>query len=934
MIVTMKSPFIAVRRTPLPLAAGRASALLLCAWLLPALPAQNAPAAPALNAAVSREEAVELSPFVVDSTRDTGWVASTTLVGTRTNEQLVNLPMTVDAITADFMADMNAFTLEDAAIFVANVNTVSDLDTKVDDNRSNYRGMELGGRANGQSSRNFFLWYAPTDTYNIERIDFNKGSNSLMFGDAAPGGLAATYTKRARFTNLASVSGVYGPYGGYRGTLDLNRKIADRLAVRLNLLDRSQRSYIDLAESNLRAIHGAVTLKLTPTTTVRLEGEAGKFDRTRASNGVSIRTNTSPGQGFVTNNRWYYTSDGTVLNRTSTNPAAIDRAGVGGNTLSLLEGQSAVVNVMTQNAAGTTVASGRTLTFNGYDRSLNLLGVNDYLDRPYNNFSAWIEQRVGRLELEFAYNQQSQRQLRNDNAFATTISVDGNGRPFVDTDLGDRSFGNVVKIGRLTAAYPLKFGNWMSQYLVGSANWQQDLNENIRLNTVNVAVLDTTPNANLANHRITLRAYLDDPLAPSRAFWDKLTPAKLPVTPTFRAGYLPTSDANLPFFDVRYSRNVSLSSSGTYWGGRFRTLFGVRHDTFTRKRVTRLVNDANGRAINPGTPDFAPDAYGYDSNFDLSNTSYTGGLVYHLGGGINLYGTYSESFRWQGRIIFDGTEAGAELGQTREVGIKGNVFDNRLFFNLAAYRVERQNTIYEWSGSFSAAQMEDLFNPPGLLPSDPRYFKPATGINNETTSVLANEKAEGYEGTFQFQRLKGLQARFTVSYNDIEASRDFSHFRELLNAALARGGENASNITTAQNILNANDGIATIIGARAAPWAFNWSLDYEFSRGSVLTGTRLGLYGNWRDNYVIDILANREFRDGAKHPVGLYAMYARKIFQRRTNFRLGIRNLVDLENRGDFIRSAVSYIDASGAPVYNTRYLDRRTVDFSVTVNF
>jgi hypothetical protein len=248
--------------------------------------------------------------------------------------------------------------------------------------------------------------------------------------------------------------------------------------------------------------------------------------------------------------------------------------------------------------------------------------------------------------------------------------------------------------------------------------------------------------------------------------------------------------------------------------------------------------------------------------------------------------------------------------------------------------VERQNTVDEWTGSFSATQMEDLFNPANLLPSDPAYFKPATGINNETTSALANEKAEGVEATFQFQRIKGLQARFTVSYNDIVANRDFSHFRSLLNAAIARGGENPSNITTAQNILNANDGVATIIGARATPWATNWSLDYEFSRSSALTGARLGLYGNWRGNYVIDILANREFRAGARHPVGLYVMYARRIFDRRTNFRLGIRNLVDLENHGDFIRSAVSYIEPSGEPIYNTRYLDQRTAEFSMTVNF
>ena len=296
----------------------------------------------------------------------------------------------------------------------------------------------------------------------------------------------------------------------------LFRSLDDRLVIRLNLLERSERSYIDFAESNLRAMHGAMTVKLTPTTTVRLEAEAGKYDRSRASNGVSIRTNSSPGAGFSTNNRWYYTSDGRIQQRTSSLPAAIDRAGVGGNTLSLLEGQTAVVNLMTQNAAGTTVASGRTITFNGYDRRLNLLGVNDYLDRPYTTFSSWIEQRLGQLELEVAFNQQVQRQLRNDNAFSTTILVDSAGRPYVDTDLGDRSFGNIVKVGRLTAAYPLSLGRWMKQYLVASANWQQDFNENIRLNIVNVAVLDTTPTANLANNRISLRAYLDDPLAPGQ----------------------------------------------------------------------------------------------------------------------------------------------------------------------------------------------------------------------------------------------------------------------------------------------------------------------------------------------------------------------------------------------------------------------------------
>ena len=63
-------------------------------------------------------------------------------------------------------------------------------------------------------------------------------------------------------------------------------------------------------------------------------------------------------------------------------------------------------------------------------------------------------------------------------------------------------------------------------------------------------------------------------------------------------------------------------------------------------------------------------------------------------------------------------------------------------------------------------------------------------------------------------------------------------------------------------------------------------------------------------------------------------MRDQKVGGQQLRVRAGVRNLVDLENHGDFIRSAVSYIDPSGEPIYNTRYLDQRTAEFSMTVNF
>src|SRR4051812_18290529 len=201
----------------------------------------------------NKDDAVALSPFVVASDRDMGWVASSTLLGTRTNEQLMNLPMSVDVLTADFMRDMGVYEIEDASSMIANTVVTSNLSGKLDEGRVTFRGFQLGDNVQAQSGRNFFPVFTPQDTYNVERIDFAKGANSLMFGSEQPGGLATTYTKRAYFSNFQSATAIVDSYGSYRVMLDFNRKLTDRFAARLNLVDRADKTYIDFARSKLRA---------------------------------------------------------------------------------------------------------------------------------------------------------------------------------------------------------------------------------------------------------------------------------------------------------------------------------------------------------------------------------------------------------------------------------------------------------------------------------------------------------------------------------------------------------------------------------------------------------------------------------------------------------------------------------------------------------
>lgn len=881
---------------------------------------------------------VELSPFVIATERDQGWVAGSTLVGNRTNTALANVPASIDAITSEFMQDLGAYTLEEAAMWVANLDVVNDLETASEEQRVNYRGMQLGGREVPQSSRNFFSWFTPTDTYNIERIDFSKGSNSLMFGDSIPGGLATSYTKRARIGNtFGKVTARVDSEGSHRVQLDYNKHLNEKLAVRVNLVSRDNRSYMDFAHSSLNAVHGAVTYRLFENTLLRAEAEVGKFERNRASNILRIRENAARGLGFSTNNRWYITSDGDIIHRTSSTPPAVDRSGAGGAQLSLMEGQTATVNL----------PGGATKTFTGYDKEINLKGTIDFLDRPYDNLSLYLDQRVGDLHMEVAYNHQDQQQNRIDATFGTTVSVDGNGRPYLDTDLNRREFGDDVEILRASASYPFEVGGWMRQFLVVSGEYQKHRLENFRQNLANFAVLDDGP-TNITSHRIRARAYLDDPAFPSAEFWDQFLPENLPQTDTFRPDWYDTTSATLPFVDDRYSRSLNASLAGEYWNGRVRSLLGVRYDKFDRKLITDLPTDEIGQTIFLGYPDEAPEAYSYLPGFDLENTSYTTGLVFGITENTNIYATYAESFRWQAATDFTDEALGPKLGETKEVGVKSFFLDNRLALTVAAYEIEEFNSRFLWRPNLlNRAELEELFNPNNLTPSSPDYFLPSPGLNNEFRTVTSSEHAEGVELTLQLQRWHGLQARLTYSHNKLGITRDFGKFRALYEAAqqrtdqaLAPGGdpamaESSALLSDALAILEANDGVTAVTGSRSVPDSVNWILDYELPDGGFLAGTRVAVYGNWRADYNIELIGGKIHRGGGTHPIGAYIIHQRRIMDRPTSFRLGLRNITDLSNSGLFRKVGVVRTDANGVPLdFEHRYLNPFSADFSVTIDF
>ncbi len=882
----------------------------------------------------STEEVISLSPFTVTDTDDKSWLATTTLIGSRTNQELAKLPVTVDVITAEFMRDIGAFNLEDAARFVSGVDVTPRLESRNDD-RITYRGLSGSG-----SSRNFFTWYVPSDAYNVERFDFNKGSNSLMFGDSQPGGQATIYTKRARARSLEELFTSYGSYDAYRVQLDVNRKLRDNLFMRVNLVNRRNKTYVKGTNDVFRAGDLALTYEPFKTTTVRVELERGETHRVRADSALAINDVAAAGRGF-NNSNWYYTSDGEIFLRTGTFPAAIDRSGPSGNQVSLLAGQTQAVRL----------PNGTQKIFHGFDQYTNMLGTVDYNNRIFNVANVTIEQRIGKLAIEAAFNQQFQHEDRNDNSFGTSqtppvLSVDGAGRPYIEEAIGGAAFkvfGNIVKAGRVAVVYPFDFGRWGKQLAVVTALRQRDVKFSRRTGLAN----ELGPGL-IANNGVRLRAYLDDPAFGSTKFWDQFLLPNLRSTPDFKPVLYESTTNTGPFVDVRYAQTQTASLSGEYFGGRVHSLVGASWNRLSRKIPTEdaYKTDARGYFHHPGMPWEKPGAYTYDPRFDLSAMSKMAGATWSVWRGdaanINLYGVNSESFNWQSRQVFFGPDIGPVRGKTKEVGLKGDVFQRKLTYTLGFYDIKRVNAAYAWSpDSLSLTQLEDLINPNNIRPADSRYLTVVNGLNNERRTVNSNEQARGVELTLQGQRWHGLQTRLTYSVSRVRAQADFSQFRAYLDAAIERtaaanapGGdrtmaESATIINTARTILGANTLTDAVSGRRSSPYTGSFVLDYQIP---WVRGLRAGANGVYGPDYNIAIFDGVSYKGGASFPLSGYLLYDRRVLKYQTTFRLGLQNMYDVVNGNSRYRitGATSFNTPAKRPNYIYRYAEPTTWSFSI----
>lgn len=235
------------------------------------------------------DEIVELSPFEVSPESDVGYIATSTLAGSRLNTELINTPAAISVMTGEFLEDIAANDVTEAIDYGLNAtndiggggaNVGASTGNGIQDNAYNF---QIRGYRSVVSTRDYFTSNLAADSFNIERIEFARGPNSLIFGIGGPGGIVNADFKNANtYQQGGSIQMRFASWNQFRFAVDVNQPVVeDKLGVRVNLLHQKSDGWKDFAKNDQDRGAVALTYNVTKSTKVRLGFELGSLEQNR-----------------------------------------------------------------------------------------------------------------------------------------------------------------------------------------------------------------------------------------------------------------------------------------------------------------------------------------------------------------------------------------------------------------------------------------------------------------------------------------------------------------------------------------------------------------------------------------------------------------------------------------------------------------------------
>ncbi|MGN7865754.1 TonB-dependent siderophore receptor [Chryseobacterium sp. 22458] len=188
----------------------------------------------------------------------------------RLDEALIKIPQNISIITNKALEDQQVTTLSDGVLRnVAGAQRLEhwgDMYTRV-----NMRGARAAAFMNGVNVTSSWGPLSEDMSY-VDHIEFIKGPSGFLMSNGEPSGIYNIVTKKPTgkaFNGTARVT--LGSFNMYRGEADVDTKITDKVAFRLNLMAQNKNSFRDYEFNDRYIINPSIKVNLSDKTTLTAE---------------------------------------------------------------------------------------------------------------------------------------------------------------------------------------------------------------------------------------------------------------------------------------------------------------------------------------------------------------------------------------------------------------------------------------------------------------------------------------------------------------------------------------------------------------------------------------------------------------------------------------------------------------------------------------
>jgi iron complex outermembrane receptor protein len=191
----------------------------------------------------------------------------------------LDLPQSAVTVERQVLEQQQVLRLSDALVNVSGLYVTSTTGGTQEELGS--RGFAYGSNNTFKNGVRFNNGVMP-EASSLERLEVLKGSAAILYGNVAAGGVLNLVTKKPQFERGGSVGLRVGSFGLWKPTVDVYGAVgrSEKVAFRLNGTYENANSFRDEVESNRVYVNPSLLFELTPKTTLVLEGDYLRDNRT------------------------------------------------------------------------------------------------------------------------------------------------------------------------------------------------------------------------------------------------------------------------------------------------------------------------------------------------------------------------------------------------------------------------------------------------------------------------------------------------------------------------------------------------------------------------------------------------------------------------------------------------------------------------------